>query len=176
MSSTKPCPNPAHDLSLQEHGYCRVCGSGVVEAEAVSPRPCYCDCHAFWIGDSASMPGAAKCCPACPGVNETSDSVDITPPDVNKSYTERLERVLLNINGLANASRDIYPKEFARVELALASILALNREYIGEDDEAHKYGSDKQLAMDSGDQFENHLALARNALRANLRREMGGRE
>jgi hypothetical protein len=47
--------------------------------------------------------------------------------------------------------------------------LSIFLEVVGEAEEAHLYGSNEQAIMDEGDDFENDLAIARNALRTELR-------
>lgn len=117
-------------------------------------KPCLCDCHAFWIGDKPYRPGATKCCPACSAAaNEPTNSYSERLRELLHEYLDKRFAIGLNADGLT-----------------IASVLALNREYIGED----------ELRVEIGD-LRKHKSInsgkgARNVFRHELRRTMGGEE
>lgn len=71
------------------------------------------------------------------------------------------------------------PDEIAKAEQEYrAKLEAYAQDYaltvIGENEEAHLYGSSEQLAMNDMNEFENDLAIARNHLRSEQRARVAG--
>jgi hypothetical protein len=85
---------------------------------------------------------------------------------------EDLVEEMLFLEPVTSVEYEKFKQEYIAKLEAYAKDYALS--VIGENEEAHLYGSSEQLAMNDADEFENDLAIARNHLRKEQRARVAG--